>query len=543
MGKKLTICGALCIIGFLVVSSCVPGISAVLNEKMSHEAPQTTPVTIDVPYIYNITTALSNIVFTAYDEAHGEIAKGRAYGTKGEHRAAEILYDNMTSLGLHPELERLGVRPGVKDDTLVTLLEVQSYEVKLNGEKLDCFISPSWKGPHGASDDLNCTFTYNGLRVLPYPAYPCVYNRTIASQTADFVFLEHDQWNDPNGYLPVVSFLKPYLTPLKYYMMFRSTSLFTILRDTAVWYRIYPHCKGLLLQDFNQECHDMGFLPRNGNSLPLIFITGNDGDRIRANMTGSRVDFTLTQHLNTSVISYNVIGELKGQDEKNFVVLSCLYDGWWDQGTGDAAIGMAMVLAIAKYFIQQGITPYYTIKFIGFSGEEYNLLGAKYYVATHMNESIRAVIDLNQVGFTQSSPRLTLDFVSNRLAFVKQVWGIVKRTNYIERTGNVTDITSIWWPSGSIPGNAAAFAESRPGCNAMSVFKDGGWTLHHRDGKNHTEGDVLSYFNWTDTRVTAEIIYNITQAFAMGQLDCLVHPVVPQAQDTGLRDDEQLNER
>lgn len=543
MGKKMSICEVFFIVCFLVVSTSVPVIGGALSVKTTQKASQPASIMIDVPYIYNITTALSNIVFTAYDEAHGEIAKGRAYGTKGEHQAAKILYDNMTSLGLHPELEQLGVRPGVKDDKLVTLLEDQSYEVKLNGEKLDCFISPSWKGPQGASNDLNCTFTYNGLHVLPYPVHPCAYNRTIASQTADFVFLEHDQWNDPNGYLPVVSFLKPYLTPLKFYWMFRLTSLFMILRDTTVWYRMYPHCKGLLLQDFNPECHDMGFLPRNGNSLPLIFITGNDGDRIRANMSGSRVDFTLTQHLNTSVISYNVIGELKGQDEKNVVILSCLYDGWWDQATGDSAIGMAMVLAIAKYFVQQNITPYYTIKFIGFSGEEYDLLGAKYYVATHMNESIRAVIDLNQLGFTQNSPRLTLDFVSNRFLYLKQVWGIVQRTNYTERTGNVTGITSIWWPSGSIPGNAAAFAKSRPGLNAMSVFKDGGWTLHHRDGKNHTEGDVLSYFNWTDTRVTAEIIYNITQAFAMGKLDCSVHPVAPQAHDMGLRDDEQLNER
>ena len=34
-------------------------------------------------HIYNITKALSNIIFTEYDEENGEMAKGRAFGTKG----------------------------------------------------------------------------------------------------------------------------------------------------------------------------------------------------------------------------------------------------------------------------------------------------------------------------------------------------------------------------------------------------------------------------------------------------------------------------
>jgi len=471
---------------------------------------------VDIPYIYNITAALSNIVFTAYDEAHGEIAKGRAFGTKGEHKAAVLLFDNMTLLGLHPQLEQLTQRPGIPNDDLITQLEVQDFTVKLNGRVLDCFIHPSWKGPRGSPHELNCTFSYQGLKVKPIPVHPWVYNRTIAQDTSDFVFLGHDQWNDPNGVLPVVDLLKPYMDPLKFYIVFHSASLFNILRETAAWYLMYPHCKALLLQDFHSDCHDFVLLPKNGNSLPVIFITGNDGYQMRENLTGSTLDFTLTQHLNTSVISYNVIGELIGRDPTKSVIVSCLYDGWWNQATGDSAIGMAMVLGIAKYFVQANITPQYTLKFIAFGGEEYSGLGAEFYVATHKNESIVAVIDLNQVGFTQVTPRLTLDFVANKASYLKQVWDVVQRTDYRERTRNVTDVKPIWWPSGNIPGNAYAFAKEIPGCNAMSIFKDGGWTLHHRDGEHHTAGDVLMYFDWNDTLVTTEIITNITLAFAMG---------------------------
>jgi hypothetical protein len=236
-------------------------------------------------------------------------------------------------------------------------------------------------------------------------------------------------------------------------------------------------------------------------------------------MSDSIVNFTLSQRFNTSVESYNVIGEMKGYDESKTIILSCLYDGWWSQSTADSAIGMAMVLGIAKYFIEAGITPKYTIKFIGFSGEEYDMRGAKYYKATHPNETILAVIDLNQLGFTQETPRLTLNFVTNNYVFLQKIWEVVEQTDYVQRTGNMTDIKAICWASGTIPGNTYAFTTERPRCNAMSVFKDGGWILHHRDGKNHTEGDVLSYFNWTDTEVTTELIKNLTVALATGNLE------------------------
>jgi hypothetical protein len=531
MGEKKSICEALFIILLLGLAACLPGANGAVKENAPLGSTRTASITIDVPFIYNITKALSYIVFTSYDEAHGEIAKGRAFGTVGEHKAAEILFDNMTLLGLHPQLEKMEQRPGVPNDDLITQLEVQSYQVKLNGRILDCFIYPSWKGQHGSPQEVNTTFSYQGLHVKPIPAHPYVYNRTIAKDPADFVFLGRDQWNDPNGVLPVVDLLKPYLNPLKFYIVFHITSLSNILMQTAAWYHMYPHCKALLLQDFHPDCHDCVFLPKNGNSLPVIFTTGNDGDQMRANFTGSRVDLSLTQHLNTSVISYNVIGEIPGRDPTKSVIVSCLYDGWWNQAAGDAAIGMAMVLGIAKYFVQAGITPQFTLKFIAFGGEEYDVLGAKYYVAMHKNESIVALIDLNQLGFTQDTPRLTLDFVANKGLFLKKVWDVVQRTDYKKRTGNVTDIKPIWWPSGNIPGNALPFAEDIPGCNAMSIFKDGGWTLHHRDGINHSAGDVLSYFNWTDTLVTTEIITNITLTFATGNQDVAMILPIPLMHD------------
>lgn len=61
---------------------------------------------------------------------------------------------------------------------------------------------------------------------------------------------------------------------------------------------------------------------------------------------------------------------------------------------------MAIVLDIAKYFVNYNIKPKYNIKFIGFCGEEAGgARGASYYEAAYPQdeENLVIIIDLNQV--------------------------------------------------------------------------------------------------------------------------------------------------
>jgi len=471
---------------------------------------------LDIQFIYNITENLSNIVFDEYDEDNGEIAKGRAFGTKGEHKAAEIITENMSNVGLLTTLEKLEKRPDKPDDFITNKLEVLEYNFKINNEDIESYIAPTWKGPRDKPTELDNNFSYNDLKVIPIPKYPLLYNRKLAKETDDFLFIDNDLWNDPNAKLPYLDPLKPLLDPLKFYMLFHIVTLYKIQLQTTLWYKFYPSCKGLILYDFNEDCHDMiAFTESCKISLPVIFISNRDGRKILDNIQDSRVDYHLKQRFNTSVESYNVVGEITGENPDKTIILSCLYDSWWCQGTADSAIGMGIIMAIAKYFIENNITPKYTMKFIGFSGEEYMMNGAIYYESTHKDENILYVIDLNQLGFTQEEPRLTFDIVANKLPFLNKVWDVVKRSNYVQRTNNVTDIKAIYWPSGTLPSDALPFAVNRPKCKALLFLKDGGWILHHRDGMNHTEGDAFKYFNWTDVSVTSEIILNVTKSIVL----------------------------
>jgi hypothetical protein len=203
------------------------------------------------------------------------------------------------------------------------------------------------------------------------------------------------------------------------------------------------------------------------------------------------------------VESYNVIGEIEGKDPSKTVIISSLYDSWWTQGTADSAISIGMLLTMAKYYKElktnYDITPENNIKFIAFGGEEFGYLGAKHYESAHSDEDIVAVIDLNQLGFTQTDPRLTMDLCTNKILFAPKLQRIADNSNYVERTGDAAD-QKVWpMPFGG-PSNDQPFASNRilQPLTTVSFFKDRAWVLHHRDGRNHTEGDVMKYYNETD---------------------------------------------
>lgn len=453
---------------------------------------------LDLQYIYNITENLSNIIFTEYDE--GEIAKGRAFGTKGEHKAAEILYENMTKLGLHTWMEQ--IHNTINHPALTHKLEVLDKKLKLNGKNVDCYIAPVWIGPRDQRTRLNCNFSHTKMNVKHVPRFSLLYNPRLARETEDFIFIDENVWFNVEKNLlnfPLLNTInwKPYL--------------FSVLKvQTRLWRIWYPHCQGLILYDFNEDTHDMIDLENVKNALPIIFINGSTGRKIIEDIKNAKVDYYLNQRYNTSVVSYNVIGLLNGTDPSKTVIVDCLYDSWWCQGTADSAIGMAIVLGIAKYFLEHNITPKYNIKFIAFGGEEYFMRGAKYYEDAHKNENIIYVIDLNQLGFRQEKPRLTLDIMVNKLSFLREIWKVIERSDYVNRTGGTSDIKPLWMAGGG-PSDDAVFAQKRRFCKTICFLKDCTWRLHHRDGLNHTEGDVLKYFDPEDVSVTGEIVLNVVK--------------------------------
>jgi len=459
---------------------------------------------LDLQYIHNISENLSDIIFTEYEP--GEIAKGRAYGTKGEHRAAEILFENMSKLGLWTRREK--IENTEKNPLLTHEVEIIDYFVKINNKTVGSYIAPVWIKTSENNDSINHTYNYTNLKVIEPPLFPSFYilKQRILGKLEPFVLLLKNKAFCTDG-----TIVDRYPALNNFYVSYygiRVRQKIATIGYSMLWNRYMQYCKGILFYDMNDSCHDMQIL-KNSNYIPFIYINGTNGKEILEDIDDSRIDFKLEQRLNKSVVSYNVIGQLNGSDPSKTVLVDCLYDSWWCQGTADSAIGMAMVMGVAKYFVDHNITPKYNIKFIGFSGEEHGFCaGSRYYEDIHSDENIIYVFDLNQLGFWQKNDPLTLNIICNKLGFLAQVWHIVKKANYGPRVNSSDKAAPVLLPDGG-PSNSGPFAQNRKDCKTVCFLKDGGWKLHHRDGLNHTEGDVMKYFDPEDVNITGEIVLNV----------------------------------
>ena len=507
---------ALYIILLFIGTSVLPGMSKEIKslEQTSGLIPSSD--VLDVNYIYNITKALSDIVFTEYDD--NEIARGRDFGSVGEHKAANILLENMSNLGLWTWKESIVNTPILPD--VASVYWVNEYNIVLKNissgvsKKIDGYISPAWKGPRGSPNIVDYNFSFQDLKFKLAPRNLQPFGRFLRDGFCkdDYVYIMEDTSYNPNITYPIREILTRFLGPYSDFSIFYGYA--KLMASLAIWYKFYPHCQGLVRYDFNDDTYNM--VNAENWNLPVVFINGTIGKEILSNIDNYRLDFYINQNYKESVESYNVIGQLNGTDPSKTVLVDCLYDGWWTQATGDSAIGMAMVLGIAKWFKDNNITPKYTVKFVGFGGEERGLRGAKYYSDIHKDENIIYVIDLNQLGFFQGYPELNLDIMSNNAGFLKDIFKIAEQSDYANRTG-YAGLRKFYMPRGA-PSDDRAFT-GRIGCKTVCFLKGINWALHHRDGLGHTEGDVLKYFDTTDVTVTGEIILNITKYLIVNQLN------------------------
>ncbi len=517
----------------LIISSKNKTISQIINESL-----------LDLQFIYNITENLSNIIFTEYNKSAGEIAKGRDFGTKGEHKAADILYENLTNLGIWTRKEKI-------NNSIKTLSEIPKIASKLEliekgltiintktGKRTNVtefFTSERWnltgaflessigillnllcckngfldKKYHLYDENLlSYNFSYENLSVVVKPFNYSIFldfkSRLVNNKP--FVYIAKDYyfglWKD---------YIAPKFKGLIYNKIFKEMNY----NEKVLWYLTQPNCKGLIFFDSDNNTYNMGaasYCP-----IPIIRVNRSIGYEIFKNSKDYEIDFYINQKWNESVDSYNVIGQINGTNPDKTIILSCLYDSWWCQGTADSAIGMAMVLGVAKYYKEHNITPNCNLRFVGFCGEEQGLRGAYFHEAVCRNENITTVIDLNQLGFTQIEPRLRLDIHTNNKSLNCTLAEITNRSNYVNRTDNVSDFNIYYRVDGGPPSNSRAFTiannKNLRTCDTVLFVKEGNWIYHHRDGQNHQEGDVIKYFNWTDTSVTSEIVYNVTHYF------------------------------
>lgn len=160
----------------------------------------------------------------------------------------------------------------------------------------------------------------------------------------------------------------------------------------------------------------------------------------------------------SSSSSRNVVATLLGRTSPQREVIVCAhYDSTSDQratlapGADDNASGTAAVMEIARILANYSFD--YTIKFIGFSAEEWGLYGSKHYAqeAKSRGEKIMAVINLDMIAYTDRLPEdldvivnQTSEWLANRYIIMAKLYGLLDIAKSINPSLKYSDHSSFW---------------------------------------------------------------------------------------------------
>jgi carboxypeptidase Q len=134
--------------------------------------------------------------------------------------------------------------------------------------------------------------------------------------------------------------------------------------------------------------------------LPQAVVAREDAMRLARTIAAYpgkvRARFNMSNKIGPAVEQENVIGEIRGREKPDEVVILGAHLDSWDLGTGalDNGCNAALVIEAARAIKATGLVPRRTIRFVLFSGEEQGMYGSWQYARAHRAEldKVRAVV-------------------------------------------------------------------------------------------------------------------------------------------------------
>lgn len=125
--------------------------------------------------------------------------------------------------------------------------------------------------------------------------------------------------------------------------------------------------------------------------IPAGAVTAEDADLMTALVKEGmvRIKLVLTPRQLPDAVSYNVIGDLKGSEHPEQVVIVSGHLDSWDLGTGaiDDAAGVAVSMEAANLMRKLHLRPRRTLRVIAWMNEENGVMGGKTYAKEHTAEA------------------------------------------------------------------------------------------------------------------------------------------------------------
>ena len=175
----------------------------------------------------------------------------------------------------------------------------------------------------------------------------------------------------------------------------------------------------------------MRYLP-DAPKIPAAAVTAEDAD-IMASLAQQgpiRMRLVLATQQLADVDSFNVVGDLKGSEHPEQVVIVSGHLDSWDLGTGaiDDAAGVVMAMQTAQLIRHLGLHPKKTIRVIAWMNEEFGNSGGIAYAAAHKDEAQNhfAAIESDlgaghPIGFSMAAPASNLPLVQPVAALLQSI--------------------------------------------------------------------------------------------------------------------------
>ena len=504
--KKITI---LIILGLLVTT--LPLATAEENDIDTNVTEYGGPE-LDFEFIYRITKNLSDIIY--------EHPKSREFGTSGEQLASELLAEYMEEIGLsNVHMEKIGGDWTQED----SWQNIRNF-----------FLDPDYRSDPWIEElDLKKNFTKWHLHIKIYDKDNILVDEKNFSEGTCFPFLKEEKKNEPHNVT---------IKDIRIFDDFKRSNPDGVVLIESNWPAAYDwwvdnstnllrdNVKGFIVMD-SQD--DTFFMMPSGTSSPILArfskpgfsINGSSGKWIKQYLNDPdyvvKADFC-SEWTWERVDSWNVIGDVPGKSSK-IAMICAHHDSWWNQGTCDQLLSVTMAMGIAKYLIDNDITPELTLRIVAFAGEEWYYHGSKSYVKNHAikkygcaniqdstgePEDIIYAINPSNIGFNK-----TFDMSFNvghprDDSLMRYMHNIARELQYTERTGiGIIGEYSIW------ANDVAAFFHGHRYperyCKHAIEFDRFPYPGYQRDSNNHTGGDSFNSINDTLFRVDAEVIAEI----------------------------------
>jgi carboxypeptidase Q len=253
-------------------------------------------------------------------------------------------------------------------------------------------------------------------------------------------------------------------------------------------------------------------LPHTGFSVPAGIpagaVTAEDADLIAHLSTQGKVrmNLTLTPQKLPDATGYNVIGDLKGSETPEQVVVVSGHLDSWDLGTGaiDDGAGVAIAMETAEILQKLHLRAKRTLRVIAWMDEESGGAGSAAYTKDHSAEFANHVAAIE----SDAGAAHPLGFDAKMIAHAAEV--LRPALNVLQSIGANMLRESTYPPGADI----AAMSET--GVPALGIMQDGRTYFHY----HHTAADTL------DKIVPSELRENAAAMAVMGYaLACMKDPL------------------